>query len=122
MNSPSEPAGLTTDVLFVAATRPSTRWGVPYLALLVNAMVTLEMFLLLRNPLFLLMALPLHGLCWLLCARDVRRFELALLWGQTRLLGYGANLTSWRSNTYSPLILDVPNARGRRHQTPTVIL
>jgi len=110
--------GLVADVLFVAATRPPTRWGVPYLALLVNMVVTMEVFLLVKNPLILLLALPFHGLCALLCARDVRVFELGLLWAQTRLPGLAGNLIAWRGNTYSPLVLDLPNARGRRRAEP----
>ena len=42
--------GLTADLLFVAATRPPTRWGVPYLALLINMVVTMEIFLMVKNP------------------------------------------------------------------------
>ena len=54
-----EAEGLTADLLFVAATRPPTRWGVPFIALLVNMIVTMEVFLVGKNPLILLLALPL---------------------------------------------------------------
>lgn len=111
--------GLTADLLFVAATRPPTRWGVPYLALLVNMVLTMEIFLMVKNPLILLLAIPIHGLCFLLCTRDVRIFELGMLWAQTRMPGMLANLVPWRANTYSPLYLDVPDVRGRRRLPPT---
>ena len=70
--------GLTADVLFVGATRPPMRWGVTYAALLANLVCTLEAFLLTRNLLTLLVCLPVHGLCALLCARDPRYFDLIL--------------------------------------------
>ena len=111
--------GLAADILFVAATRPPTRWGVPYLALLFNMMATMEIFLTVKNPLLLLLALPIHGVCMLLCARDIRFFELAMLWAQTRMPSMAGNLQSWRANSYSPLTLDAPNHAGRRRSDPT---
>lgn len=111
--------GLTADLLFVAATRPPTRWGVPYLALLINMVLTMEIFLMVKNPLMLLLAIPIHGICMLLCSRDARFFELAMLWAQTRMPALAGNLFIWKGNSYSPLILDLPNARGRRRTLPT---
>jgi type IV secretion system protein VirB3 len=115
-----EPEGLTADVLFVAATRPPTRWGVPFIALLVNMVLTMELFLAAKNPLVLLLALPFHGVCMLLCARDARFFDLALLWAQTRMPGFVANLRAWKGNSHSPLSLDPPRRNGRRRLEPTV--
>src|SRR5882757_7607825 len=120
MTEPAE--GLAADLLFVAATRPPTRWGVPYLALLLNGVATMEVFLLLKNPLILLLALPLHGVCMLLCARDARFFELATLWAQTRMPGLAANLRAWKGNSYGPLALDPPRRNGRRRAEPTIYL
>ena len=111
--------GLAADVLFVAATRPPTRWGVPYLALLVNMVVTMESFLLVKNPLLLLIAIPIHGIFLLLCARDARIFELAALWAQTRMPALAGNLFAWKGNTYSPLDIDPPGLNGRRRAAPT---
>ena len=118
----SEPKGLAADLLFVAATRPPTRWGVPYLAMMFNMVLTMEVFLIVKNPLILLAAIPIHGLCMLLCSRDARIFELASLWGQTRMPGLMGNLFAWRGNTYSPLVLDLPTTRGRRRREPTAYL
>jgi type IV secretion system protein VirB3 len=115
----SQAEGLAADVLFVAATRPPTRWGVPFMAILINIVITMEIFLLVKNPLVILMVVPLHGLCALLCARDARMFELLALWAQTRMPAIAANLLSWRGNSYSPLTLDVPNTRGDRRAQPT---
>jgi type IV secretion system protein VirB3 len=115
-----EPEGLTADLLFVAATRPPTRWGVPFVALLLNMVVTMEFFLMVKNPLLILIALPIHGVCMLLCARDARFFELAALWAQTRMPGLLGNLRAWKGNSYSPLALDPPRRNGSRRTEPTV--
>lgn len=114
--------GLIADVLFVAATRPPTRWGVPFIALLINMVVTMELFLAVKNPLILLLALPIHGVCMLLCARDARWFELAALWAQTRMPALMANIRAWNGNSYSPLVLDPPHRNGRRRAEPVVYL
>lgn len=106
--------GLTADPLFVGATRPPMRWGVTYSALLANGVVTMEIFLLTKNLLTLLLAAPIHGICTLLCARDARFFDLMLLWARTRIPALLANARYWKSSSYSPLTLDVPNVRGRR--------
>ena len=105
---------LTADPLFVGATRPPMRWGVTYSALLANLVFTLEMFLLTRNLLTLLIALPVHGVSALLCTRDARFFDLALLAARTRLPASLANRRLWRAVSYSPLPIDLPDARGRR--------
>jgi type IV secretion system protein VirB3 len=107
-------SGLTADTLFVGATRPPMRWGVTYSALLMNGVVTMEVFLLTKNLLMLLLAAPIHGVCALLCARDARFFDLALLWGRTRIPALLATARFWKSSTYSPLTLDLPDVRGRR--------
>jgi type IV secretion system protein VirB3 len=111
-------AGLTADPLFVGATRPPMRWGVTYSALLVNGVFTMEVFLLTRNLLTLALALPIHGICALLCARDARFFDLAILWSRTRIPALLANGRWWKSSSYTPLLLDLPNARGQRRTVP----
>lgn len=110
---------LTADPLFVGATRPPMRWGVTYTALLANLVLTLEAFLVTRNLLTLLIALPVHGVGALLCARDARFFELALLSARTRLPAWFGNRLLWQAVSYSPLPLDVPDARGRRRAAPS---
>src|ERR1700681_4623731 len=107
---PGRDPGLTTETLFVGATRPPMRWGVTYSALLCNLMFTMEMFLLTRNLLMLLVCAPIHGLCMLLCARDARFFDLLLLWGRTRLPALCASPRYWKASSYSPLTLDPPDA------------
>src|ERR1700694_1646302 len=106
-------AGLTADILYVAVTRPPMRWGVTFSALLFNLVFTMEVFLLTKNLLSLLIAAPIHGVSLLLCARDARFFDLVLLWGRTRLAAFRGNLRFWRASSYSPLALELPNARAR---------
>ena len=111
-------AGLTADILFVGATRPPMRWGVTYAALLANLVFTMEAFLLTRNLLVLLVCLPVHGVCALLCARDPRFFDLLLLWGRTRLPALLTTLRLWHASSYTPLRLDLPDRCGRRKARP----
>src|SRR6202453_2192050 len=106
--------GLMADPLFVAVTRPPSRWGVTFSALLFNLVFTMEVFLLTKNLLTFLIAIPIHGVCALLCARDARYFDLILLWGRTRMPSYLANYRVWKASSYSPLALDLPNRSGRR--------
>ena len=114
--------GLTADILFVAVTRPPMRWGVTFSALLFNLVFTMEVFLLSKNLLTLLIAIPIHGVCALLCARDARYFDLILLWGRTRMPSFLANYRVWKASSYSPLILDLPNVIGRRRERTAQVL
>src|ERR1700686_3549661 len=109
-------SGLAADILFVAVTRPPMRWGVTFSALLFNLVFTMEVFLLTKNLLTLLIAIPIHGVCALLCARDARFLDLVLLWGRTRMPSYFANYRVWKASSYSPLTLDLPGKAGRRRQ------
>lgn len=116
-------AGLTSDALFVGATRPPMRWGVTYAALLFNLVFSLEIFLLSKNLLTLLLAGPIHGVCALLCARDPRFFDLVMLWLRTRLPAFLGNARLWCSSSYSPLDLDPPDQAGRRKgRTPVCLV
>ena len=109
--------GLTSDPLFVAVTRPPMRWGVTFTALLFNLIFTMETFLLTKNLLTLLIAIPIHGVCALLCLRDPRFFDLLMLWGRTRLPGFLGSYRYWRAGSSSPLALDLPDGRGKRAQS-----
>ena len=106
--------GLTADPLFVAVTRPPMRWGVTYSALLFNLVFSMEVFLLTKNLLTLLIMIPIHGICALLCLRDARYFDLMLLWGRTRLPAFAGTFRVWKASSFSPLELNAPNIRGRR--------
>ena len=109
--------GLVQDLLFVGVTRPPMRWGVTYSALLFNMVFTMEVFLLGKNLLTLLICVPIHGVCMLLCARDARFFDLVTLWARTRLPALFANQCFWRACSYSPLVIDFPDSGGRRRSS-----
>ena len=110
--------GLAYDPLFVAVTRPPMRWGVTFSALLFNLIFTMETFLLTKNLLTLLIALPIHGVCALLCFRDARFFDLLLLWGRTRLPAYLGSYRYWQAGSCSALSLELPDGKGRRKAQP----
>lgn len=69
-------SGLDRDVVFVALTRPQTFLGVTYSVVVLNAVVTTELFLLLKSPWVLLAALLFHAAGWLACLREVRIFDI----------------------------------------------
>ena len=108
--------GLAADPLFVGATRPPMRWGVTYSALLFNLVFTLEAFLVTKNLLALLVALPIHGSSVLLCGRDARCFDLLLLWGRTRLPALFGNGRWWHASSYSPLAIESPPGWGGKRR------
>lgn len=80
----------------------------------------MEVFILVKNPLVLLIALPIHGVCMLLCARDPRYFDLLLLWAKTRLAAYFCSIRYWKGASYSTLVCDLPTLAGRRKASVTV--
>lgn len=112
--------GVVVDPLFVALTRPAMAWGVTYAALLVNAMLSVELFLLTKSIPWLLVCVPIHGVFWLLCLSEPRVFDLLLLWGRTRGPGGWGNAHWWQANSYSPLTLHV--FAGRRPRCVQVVL
>jgi type IV secretion system protein VirB3 len=93
------------------------RWGVTYAALLFNLVLIMELFLVTKNLLALLLSVPVHAVCALLCARDPRFFDLVLLWGRTRMPALLGNLWMWRASSYSPLVLHLSRGRGQEHTT-----
>ncbi len=109
---------LTSDTLFVGATRPPMRWGVTYAALIFNLVFTLDVFLATRNLLALVLALPIHGISALLCAHDARFFDLLLLWVRTRFVTLLGNGLYWKASSYSPLAFSV-GQRSLQRPEPT---
>lgn len=111
--------GVIADPLFVGVTRPAMALGVPYAALLANAFLTMELFLVTRNLLWLLMAVPLHGLAWLVCLAEPRFFDLLGVWGQVRVrAGFGRG-RRWRAVGYGPFR---PPVRRASRCLPAVVV
>lgn len=95
--------GIDVDALAVGLTRPSTVLGVPYGAAILNLLISVEALSLTENLLWLLLCLPVHGICYLITLNDPRTFELLALWSRTTL---GTLITSrwyWSASSYSPL-------------------
>jgi len=107
--------GIVADTLFVGMTRPSMVWGVTYSAMMFNIIVTTESFIVTKNLAWLLAFVPIHGVLYLVCLYEPRFFDLVQLWGRTRLPALiSGNLRFWRANSYSPLVIDLPDFSGRR--------
>ena len=108
--------GITIDTLFVGPTRPTTFWGVTWQAFILNVIVTMEAFIWSRNLFWLLLFLPIHAICYLICLRDARTFELLLQWGPTKGAALLHSFFYWRAASVSPLALRVtcrPPKRSR---------
>jgi len=95
--------GIDVDPLAVALTRPSTILGVPYEACVINLLVSVEALSLTENLLWLLMCIPVHGICYLITLNDPRSFELLMLWTRTSLGTLIGTRWYWSASSYSPL-------------------
>lgn len=91
---------IIADPLFVGLTRPTLVFGVTYEAVLLNAMFTAIFFIYTKNPLHLLVAAPIHAVCYAICLNDPRAFELIFLWGKTK--GQCVNRYFWKAASYAP--------------------
>jgi type IV secretion system protein VirB3 len=95
--------GIDVDPLAVALTRPSTILGVPYEACVINILVSVEALSLTENLLWLLMCVPVHGICYLITLNDPRSFALLFLWARTTLGTLIGTRRYWHGSSYSPL-------------------
>jgi len=106
-------AGIDVDALYVGPTRPTTIAGVTWPAVVLNVILTIEVFIWTRNLLWLLIFIPIHGVCYLICLHDPRTFELLGLWGKTKGQSVFNNLRYWRAATYSPLEIQIGKKPSR---------
>lgn len=90
-----------TDELFVGLTRPTTMWGIPYTAFVIEFMATALVFLAVGNPLFLLLAVPIHGVLYAISANNPVAFEGIMMWLKT--IGRCRNTRFWGAASFSPL-------------------
>jgi type IV secretion system protein VirB3 len=97
--------GIEVDTLAVGLTRPSTVLGVPYGAVVLNLLVSVEALSLSSNLLWLLMCIPVHGVFYLITQKDARTFALLALWARTTLGTLIASRWYWSASSYSPLSL-----------------
>jgi type IV secretion system protein VirB3 len=80
----TEPIRLTEDTLFLACTRPAMIAGVTMEAMALNVMFSCILFLVAGSILYGLVALPIHGLCRIICRHDPSMFRILLAWIETR--------------------------------------
>ena len=97
-------ADVRTDELFIALTRPPTIFGVPYGAAVLEGIIVVTAFLAVGNPIYLLLAAPIHGLLYAVAAADPRIFEALFLWLKT--VGRCRNAGLWGAASFSPLSND----------------
>ena len=79
-----EAARLTEDTLFLACTRPAMIGGVTTEAMALNVMFSCILFLVAGSIIYGLVALPIHGLCRIICRHDPNMFRILLAWIETR--------------------------------------
>ena len=91
---------LVREPVFLALTRPQMFAGVTYTFFIVNALVTMEAFLITKSFWVIGVALVMHGIGVLACAREPRFFDLWVL--RARRAPRLANFRDWRCNSYAP--------------------
>jgi type IV secretion system protein VirB3 len=98
-----EAARLTEDTLFLACTRPAMIAGVTMEAMALNVMFSCILFLVAGSIIYGLVAIPIHGLCRIICRHDPNMFRILLAWIETR--GRSRNATFWGGSSCTPLKL-----------------
>ena len=96
-----EAARLTEDTLFLACTRPAMIAGVTMEAMALNVMFSCILFLAAGSIVYGLIAIPIHGLCRIICRHDL--FRILLAWIESR--GRARNATFWGGSSCTPLKL-----------------
>lgn len=92
--------GLVRDPVFTALTRPQMFAGVTYTFFIVNALITMEAFLVTKSFWVVLLALVLHALGSVACLREPRIFDLWML--RARRCPRLASYRDWQCNSYDP--------------------
>jgi type IV secretion system protein VirB3 len=96
-----EAASLAEDTLFLACTRPAMIAGVTMEAMALNVMFSCILFLAAGSIVYGLVAIPIHGLCRIICRHDPNMFRILLGWFETR--GRARNATFWGGSSCTPL-------------------
>ena len=92
-------AQLERDPVFVALTRPQMFAGVTYSYFVLNAVVTIEIFLITKSFWALLTALVLHVVGYVGCLKEPRFFDLWMI--RVSRCPRVRNFGFWRCNSYS---------------------
>jgi type IV secretion system protein VirB3 len=96
----TDPPRIERDRLFVALTRPQTFAGVSYTVVILNLVVTTELFLVFKAFWVIGVALVIHFIGWIASLREPRIFDLWFIRVSTspRI----KNWAYWRCNSYRP--------------------
>ncbi len=101
---------LQTDTLYLAATRPALFMGVPLALGAMLLMMTGLVVVLLKNPLYLVLMMPLFFAARELVARDYNAVGVTLLY--LRTAGRSVDGDKWGGASVTPLPIRL-RARGR---------
>ena len=93
-------AQLDRDPVFGALTRPQMFAGVTYSYFVLNAVITVELFLITKSFWALLAALLIHLVVYFGCLKEPRFFDLWLV--RVSRCPRVKNIAFWRCNSYSP--------------------
>jgi len=94
---------LTEDTLFLACTRPAMWQGVPLEALVYNGSVTMIVFVMMKNPIYMTIGVAVHYAMKSLVSRDYNMFGVLRLWSETK--ARSRNRERWGGSSVSPLPL-----------------
>lgn len=101
---------LETDMLYLAATRPAMVMGVPLTVFAILLMVAGFIIVLMRNPLYLLVMIPLFYATREVVARDYNAIGVVLLYLKTA--GRSVDSKKWGGASVTPFPIRIRN-RGR---------
>jgi len=101
---------LEVDTLYLAATRPALFMGVPLIVAAAFMMLGGFIIVLLENPLYELVLIPLWLAAKVLVSRDYNAVGVAMLF--LRTAGRGVDNARWGGASVAPLPIRIP-ARGR---------
>lgn len=96
-----EEQDLDGDLLFVGLTRPAMILGVPYVAVVAEAMALGLLFLQTGNLFLLLLAAPVHAVLYLVSASDPAIFGSIAIWALTT--ARCRNRAFWSAASFAPL-------------------
>jgi type IV secretion system protein VirB3 len=99
----SEEGSLVEHTLFLAVTRPTMVMGVTVEALVLNAFLSMTLFLGLGSMRYALVGIAIHLICRSICAKDPNAFRILAAWVETR--GKSRNAGYWGGSSISPLRL-----------------
>ena len=85
--------------VFGLLTRPPMVWGITLESFGVVALLSLSFFILSSNPLYILIYVPLHALCFVGCQWDVNFFKVMQ---KKTLCAYCPNRKLWGAPCYGP--------------------